>query len=185
LLAKIERWYDGGPEVDRSITERFSELVEQALRGELDDWGHHPAERLALILVLDQFTRTVYRNTPRAFAGDMMAQRLAVQALDAGWHHELGSEEKMFLIMPLVHAERRALQERACALMQELTDDAPPPLRDVFAMGIEQTGKYCDIITRFGRFPHRNAVLGRESTPEELEFLRDWEAKRKPKSPGP
>ena len=180
LLVKIRRWFDGGPEVDRSVADEFSELVEEALRGELDEWAQYPEDRLALILVLDQFTRTIYRDTPRAFAGDPTAQRLAVEAFDAGWHHRLGSEEKLFLTMPLVHAEQRALQERACDLMQALVDDAPPPLREVFSMAVEQSQKYCDIITRFGRFPHRNAVLGRSSTEDELEFLRDWEAKRRP-----
>lgn len=180
LGQKIKRWYQGGAEMDAEIERRFGETVEQALAGKLDQWAADTRGRLALIILLDQFTRSLFRDTPRAYAGDEVAPRLALELFDQELEEELSIPERNFVIMPLLHAEDLALQERAVAEMARLFDRVDESMRPIWAMGLEQTHKYRDIIRRFGRFPHRNAILGRESTPEEVAFLRDWEAKAAP-----
>ncbi len=110
----------------------------------------------------------------------MKAQRLAVEALDSGVDAQLSLEERQFLRMPLAHAEDRRLQEKNVAETEKMVATVPEALRSVYAMSIEQSRKYQGIIARYGRFPHRNQVLGRTSTPEEIEFLKDWPAKQPP-----
>jgi uncharacterized protein (DUF924 family) len=180
FLRKIRRWFMGGPALDAEIRDRFASLVEQALAGELDDWSRTARGRLALILLLDQFTRSIYRDDPRMYAGDARAQALSTDALDRGMDRELPTEERHFLMMPLVHAEDLALQDRSVATVEALIADAPDCQQAALAMAIEQSRKYRDVIARFGRFPHRNAILGRTSTPEEQHFLADWEQKSRP-----
>jgi uncharacterized protein (DUF924 family) len=180
LGAKQKRWFAGGPDFDREIRERFAPTVERALAGDLDDWVRTIRGRLALILVLDQFTRNIFRETPRAFAGDARAQKLAVEALDAQLDRELGFVERMFLKTPLAHAENLALQERAVVETDKLTSEVADWQRPLFARGVEQARKYREVIARFGRFPHRNAALGRTSTPEEEEFLVGWKERQAP-----
>jgi uncharacterized protein (DUF924 family) len=180
LRRKMKRWFAGGAEVDREIRERFATLVERAVGGGCGEWADAPRGRLALVLVLDQLTRTVYRDDRRMVAGDARAQALAVEALEQGLDRTLEPVERNFLLMPLVHAEDLALQERAVAEMERLVADAPAWQRPVLSMGIEQSRKYRDVIARFGRFPHRNAVLGRASTPDEERFLRDWKQRQPP-----
>jgi uncharacterized protein (DUF924 family) len=170
----------GGPALDAEIHEKFAPLVERALAGELDDWAQTIAGRLALVLLLDQFTRSVYRNDPKSYAGDDKAQALALDALNHGLAQELPVEQRHFLIMPLLHAENIVHQERSVIEMQKLFDEAAPFQQEMLKMGLEQSRKYRDLIARFGRFPHRNAVLGRTSTKEEEAFLVDWEAKMRP-----
>jgi uncharacterized protein (DUF924 family) len=176
---KVKRWYMGGAALDAEIRAQFGALVERGLAGELDDWAQTIRGRLALILVLDQFPRSVYRNDPKSYAGDDKAQRLAVEALDAGLDG-LDIEQRNFVIMPLMHAESLALQERTVVELEALHAAAPAWQKPGLQMGVEQAHKYRDIIARFGRFPHRNAVLGRTSTQEEAQFLVDWEAKMRP-----
>lgn len=177
---QTRRWYMGGPTLDAEIREKFGPLVDRAVRGELDDWAETVRGRLALILLIDQFTRSIYRNDARMYAGDHRAQQLATEALDSGLERELRREQRNFVIMPLLHAEDLALQERAAAAMQALHDEAEPWQQPILMMGIEQSRKYRDVIARFGRFPHRNKILGRPNTPEEAAFLADWEAKQPP-----
>lgn len=174
LIAKLRRWFQGGEALDAEIAARFSETLERALRGELDGWAATPRGRLALVIVLDQFTRNVFRGDERAYAGDARAQALALDALDGPMHVALGTEERLFLNMPLVHAEDRALQDRAVHEAERLVARSPAELRGVLAMSVEQSTKYRHVIDRFGRFPHRNAILGRTSTPEEEAFLVGW-----------
>lgn len=180
LGVKIRRWFMGGPAVDEEIRTRFGPLVERVLDGREGEWQSEPRARLALILVLDQFTRGLFRDTSRAFAGDARAQELTLDALARGWDRELGIEERHFLLMPLMHAESLPLQERGVVEMQRFVADAPEALRPIYSMGLEQSRKYREIIARFGRFPHRNAALGRASTEEEIEFLRDWKDRAPP-----
>src|ERR1041384_3853235 len=177
LRAKLQRWYQGGPALDEEIRNRFGPLVDQALRGELDGWAATPRGRVALIVLIDQFTRSIFRDSPRAFAGDRRAQELAQEGLSTPYP----AEERQFLIMPLLHAEDLRLQELGLAEMEKHVAAAPDALRPMYAMGLEQSRKYRDVIARFGRFPHRNAALGRTSTPAEQDFLRDW-AERQPPS---
>ncbi len=167
-----ERWMHGGPEVDREITERFGQALEQARRGELDHWAETPRGRLALIVVLDQFSRNVYRGSPLSYAQDEKALELALEGIDAGMDRELSFMERIFFWMPVGHSEDLALQERSVRHKEEEAADAPPHLRAMADFGISQARAARDVIARFGRHPHRNEILGRESTPEELEYLR-------------
>lgn len=180
LKAKMLRWYRGGREMDEQVTRRFGASVEDAIAGKLPSWLEHPKGWLALIVVLDQFTRNVLRESVRMYAGDARAQALAIEGLDSGKTRALPIEERNFAIMPLLHSENIAHQERSVKELERLVADAPAALQSIFAMGIEQAHKYRDVILRFGRFPHRNAILGRVSTPQEAEFLRAWDAKKAP-----
>jgi len=181
-MTRIRRWFRGGAPMDEEVARRFGPAVEAALRHELDDWAATARGRLALVLLLDQMTRSLYRNDPRSYAGDAQAQALSAEAFDRDMHRELDFPERMFLAMPMAHAEDVALQERAARLATEWAADAPPEYRVMSAMTVEQTAKYFGIIRRFGRFPHRNTILGRASTPEEIEFLKTWAEEHPPKS---
>ena len=168
-----------GPGLDDEIRERYGELVERARRGELDSWAETPRGLLALVLVLDQFPRHIYRGTGRQYDSDTKALGLALRALDAGWHEDMHPAERSFLSMPLVHSEDVEIQRRSVELADWNAERAPEWLDWVNEIGPSQSRKYLDVIERFGRFPHRNELLGRESTPEELEFLETW-AERQP-----
>ena len=180
LQRKFQRWYVANPDLDREIIERFASDVERALAGELAGWRADPRASLAIILLLDQFARTVFRGQGRAFAGDAVAQELALEIFDRGLDRAFSLEERLFLIMPLLHAEDPGLQERVAQLCHALVAEAPAELRSIFGMAVEQSDKYGEIIARFGRFPFRNEALGRASTEAELEFLRDWKARQHP-----
>lgn len=180
LMAKIRRWFDGGEALDREVVTRFADAVAAAISGGLDDWAASPHGRLALVILLDQFTRNVFRGTPRMYAGDARAQALALEAFDDGPVDELGFVEQLFLSLPLLHSESRMHQEREWAIARALAAKVPPLFAPMSAMHLEQSAKYRGVIARFGRFPHRNALLGRASTPEEIAFLADWEAKAPP-----
>ncbi len=165
-------WFQGGPEVDREISERFGEVLEQARRGELDHWANTPQGRLALIVVLDQFSRNVYRGSPLSYSQDEKALELAVEGIEAGMDRELSPMERIFFWMPLGHSEDLALQDRVVRHQEEDAANAPPHLRAMAEFGISQAKGAREVIACFGRHPHRNEILGRTSTPEELEYLR-------------
>lgn len=155
-------WWKADPDFDRLIGERFGVLLERASRCELHGWRSDPMGRLAEVIVLDQFSRNVYRNTPRSFAQDPLALALAQEAVAAGIHHGLKPIERAFLFLPYMHSESRAIHEVAEVLYREFA----PPGNYEFEL------KHKVIVDRFGRYPHRNEVLGRDSTPEEVEFLK-------------
>jgi uncharacterized protein (DUF924 family) len=178
---RMKRWYLGGPAEDAAIRERFGDTIERAIAGELDAWAETPRGGVALVLVLDQMTRSVFRGTRRAFAGDARAQRIAVAMLDAGTVWALAWEERHFVYMPLVHAEDAALLDRFNALFPRTLPLVPDFARPLLSDGLEQGRKYRDLIARFGRFPHRNEALGRASTAAEAEFLKTWDERRRPK----
>ena len=169
---QMERWMAGGTEVDREITERFGETLEQARRGELDHWADTARGRLALIVVLDQFSRNVYRGSSLSYAQDEKALGLAVEGIDLGMDRELGAMERMFFWLPLYHSEDLGLHERSVSHAEEEAANAPSHLRARAEFGVSQAKAARDVIARFGRHPHRNEILGRDSTPEELEYLR-------------
>jgi uncharacterized protein (DUF924 family) len=161
-----KRWFGKDEAFDRECRARFLVLHERAAAGELSAWKNRAAECLALILLLDQVPRNMFRGTRRAFATDSLALEAARHALAQGFHREMLPVERLFLYLPFEHSERLADQIAACELSQPLeafaeTEDA---YRYAFA--------HRRIIERFGRFPHRNAILGRDSTPEEVEFLK-------------
>jgi len=166
-------WFGGGAEQDALVRERFGALVEQALEGGLVDWEQQLHERLALVLLLDQFSRNVHRGQPRAFAGDGRAQRLVLHTLALGQHGDLPRVAQVFLYMPLMHAESPALQGECVLRFQTLVKSSPPELQDTLAGNLRFAEQHRDIVQRFGRFPHRNAALGRANTPEEDAFLTD------------
>jgi uncharacterized protein (DUF924 family) len=169
-LKQVQWWFRGG--ADREIVERFTPAVSAAARGDFDAWAVNTRGRLALIIVLDQFSRSVYRDTPAAWAQDPKALGLALDGLDRGMDRELGNVwERVFFFLPLGHSEKLELQQRSVRLAEELIDDAPPHLKKVYQYSASQARGHRDVIERFGRHPHRNAILGRESTPEELEYL--------------
>jgi uncharacterized protein (DUF924 family) len=175
-LARTRRWFQGGGAFDAEVRARFLGTIEAALRGELDAWSSTPSGRLALVLVLDQLTRNAFRGTPKAWSGDARALALALEALDRELDAELPFEQRVFLAMPLAHSENLRAQTRSHARSLALRPLAPPHLRRIAEAHVEQTAKYLDIISRFGRFPFRNPALGRATTPEEAAFLETFVA---------
>jgi uncharacterized protein (DUF924 family) len=170
MVSQFAWWFRGG--ADSAIAQRFSLLLERAARGDLDHWRHEPRPRLALILVLDQFSRSLYRDTARAFAQDPQALALALQGIENGHYAALTTPwEKTFFFLPLGHSEELTHLERVVKLAEELVEQAPAELRRVLEHSAAQARGHRDVIARFGRHPHRNAVLGRPSTPEELAYL--------------
>lgn len=168
-----ERWFGGGPAQDGAIRQRFGALVDQALDGGLTRWEAEPRARLALIVLLDQLSRNVHRGQRRAFDGDARAQRLSLLSLAEGMDATLTPAGRVFLYMPLMHAENLALQDEGVARFQQLLDNGPEPLRDKLASSLRFAVVHRDIVAQYGRFPHRNAVLGRTATPDEEAFLQD------------
>ena len=166
-------WFGGGAALDAQIRERFGTLVDQAVDGGLADWEQPGSSRLALVLLLDQFTRNVHRGQARAFAGDGRAQRLVLQSLALDQDTALPTVGRVFFYMPLMHAESPALQDECVLLFEKLVRLSPPELQAKLAGNLRAAREHADIVTRFGRFPHRNAALGRANTPEEDHFLQN------------
>ncbi len=168
---KMNLWFQGRAAFDEEIRTRFGAEIEAALVGERDTWAETPRGRLALILLLDQFTRNVYRGTERAFAGDAKARELAQSAIDAGEEKGHAAIERYFCYMPFMHAEELATQDRAVACFRRLAQEAPPAVKPRVEQAIDYAIQHRTVIERFGRFPARNEALGRESTPEEIDLL--------------
>jgi uncharacterized protein (DUF924 family) len=170
--AQQKLWWSKNETVDADIRNRFGALVEAAACGRHDDWAADPRGRLALILLFDQFPRNMYRDTPRAFAYDSFARELALAGIAANADRGLKAIERVFFYLPLEHAESPELQERCVALFTALAAGAPEADRKTFTGYVEYAVRHRDVIHRFGRFPHRNRILGRSSTPEETDFLK-------------
>jgi uncharacterized protein (DUF924 family) len=165
------RWFAGGDAFDREVADRFGATIACALAGELDRWSATPDGTLALVVVLDQFTRNAFRGTPRAFAGDAPALAFARKLIADGGDCTLAPLRRWFAYMPLEHAEDLALQGECVRRFEALLGDAGPH-REAIASALDYARRHRDVIARFGRFPHRNEILGRTSTPDEREFLR-------------
>jgi len=172
-LARQSLWFTKSAATDAEIGARFGPLVEEALSGALDGWAQTPRGRLALIILLDQFTRNLFRGTPKSFAGDAQALQLALDGILEGHdtHPSVPAVARIFCYLPLEHAEDGPLQAQSVALFAKLHELAAPETRSFFAGTLDYAHKHQEVITRFGRFPHRNPMLGRESTPQELEYL--------------
>ncbi len=170
--AQEKLWWSGDRDTDELIRGRFAPLHAKAARGELDDWRRTPHGRLALILVLDQFSRNLYRGTPGAFAQDSRARRLCTEGLATQEDRKLGLLERVFFYLPLEHAESREDQARSVAVYEALGEQAPPSLRGLFDYYTKFAKDHRDVIERFGRFPHRNVIMDRASTAEEQAFLK-------------
>jgi len=174
LAAKqqAKMWWKKSPQVDHEIRERFADLLDMAADGKLDDWLAEPRTRLALIILADQFSRNMYRDTARAFAFDRFAQTWCKSGLDSAADRQLRPIERVFFYLPLEHSESLPDQQRSVALYKELVDTVPDEHRELFEGYLQFAERHRDIVQRFGRFPHRNAILGRESTEAEIAFLR-------------
>lgn len=166
-LTPREWFTEGSPELDDRVKDRFGALVEAARGGALDDWATTARGRLALIIVLDQFPRHVFRGTAAAYASDPKAQALACGGIETGIDEQLTLAERQFFYLPLMRAESRELQARSVERFTALRDAAEAVLG--FALG------HRDVVERFGRFPHRNEIVGRATTAEEAAFLASGE----------
>jgi uncharacterized protein (DUF924 family) len=155
-----DKWFKKSDEFDRSISERFASLYEEAAAGRLSEWEKTADGAVALILVLDQFSRNMFRGSPKTFAQDAHALGVAKRALQAGFDEKVAPELRFFLYMPLMHAETIAEQRQCVRLFHAITPD-----------NLKFAREHEAIIRRFGRFPHRNPVLGRHTTPAEQAYL--------------
>jgi len=171
IREKSALWWKKNPQADAEIRRRFEPVLEAESRAEFESWDRHPRGRLARILLCDQFPRNMYRGTRRAFAYDEHARELARSALDRKTDQALRLIERVFMYLPFEHSEDAADQATGVRLFMTLHEQAPEGVKDTFREYLDYALRHREIIDRFGRFPHRNAVLGRDSTPEEREFL--------------
>lgn len=164
---KRKQWWTQDPAFDEALRQRFGALHAEVARGDHEDWVDTPRGAVAYVIVLDQFSRNLFRGTPEMYAHDARALEVARDALARGDADALGLHERFFLIMPFMHSEGLADQERCVELAQELT-----ALHPSFEGNVDYAIQHRDIVARFGRFPHRNEIVGRETTAEEAEFLK-------------
>lgn len=169
--AKAELWWGNRLETDELLQSRFGAAASAAAADILDHWTGSPRGRLALILLLDQLPRSIHRATPAAFAQDARARQVAEQGLDSGADRLLRPIERLFFYLPFEHSEELVDQDRSVELYRELVIAVPTAHRETFSSFFDYAVRHRDVIRKFGRFPHRNQILGRESTPEEIAFL--------------
>jgi uncharacterized protein (DUF924 family) len=168
--SKSKLWWVGGPELDAEIKERFGTRVAEALAGKLEAWRESPRGCLALVILLDQFTRNIGRGTPDAFEGDSAALEVSIEAQKRGFDRELRLIERAFLYMPMMHAEDREMARRSVETFDRLS-------KEIAALGRSYPDfrshavTHAEIVLRFGRYPHRNDVLGRTPSSEEIAFV--------------
>lgn len=155
-------WFQKSADFDQQLHQRFADILNQAKQAELWTWRENAEGRLAEIIVLDQFSRNLYRDQAAAFAQDALALALAQETIQLGLDLQLQPEQRSFLYMPFMHSESKVIHEEALKLFEALGNP----------INLDFEKKHKVIIDRFGRYPHRNEVLGRESTPEEIEFLK-------------
>jgi uncharacterized protein (DUF924 family) len=179
LAERMQFWFGGdepepsGRERDEQLRTRFEPLVVDAAGGKLDSWADSPRRRLSLILLLDQLPRNLYRDDARAFATDQRALALALSGIQSGGDAALAVAERIFFYMPLQHAESLEAQDESVAAYRRLLEETPLELRPLLGDVLKYAEAHRGVIQRFGRFPHRNRILGRESTPEEQRHLRE------------
>ena len=164
-------WFTSSPELDAEICALFGELFESASRGELAHWQETAEGSMALVVLLDQFSRNIHRGSAKAFAADPLALAAAERAVQSGQDAEMPPIWRSFLYLPFEHSEALDDQDRCIELMRRSAAGAPQEWRELFEGNLEYAEGHREIIARFGRFPHRNQVLGRAGTPEEIEFL--------------
>ncbi|WP_430418226.1 DUF924 family protein [Methylibium petroleiphilum] len=172
--ADVDRpeWFHKSAAFDAEIDLCFGMEVEAALHGRLDAWRRTLDGSLALVILLDQFTRNIHRGAPQAFAGDAQALAIARELVEQGRDTRLPLRRRSFLYLPFEHAEDRAAQEESVRLYTALAAEGAGPQSEALARTLDYAVRHRDIVARFGRFPHRNEVLGRASTAEEIEFLK-------------
>lgn len=168
-----EMWFRKDGATDRHIRDAFGEDLACARSGELDHWARTPRGALALVILLDQMSRNVHRDSPEAFAADGRAQKVTLDAVEQGLDRQLEPLGRAFLYMPLMHSESRALHARSEELFGRLAEEAPPELEKTARSFLKFARSHRAVVERFGRYPHRNRVLGRTTTPEEEAHLKD------------
>lgn len=168
---RMDIWFSEDPVFDHEIEKEFADEVAKACKGELDHWAAKPLGRLALIILIDQFRRNIYRNTAQAFSKDPLALKLCVQGAMEKQDQDLTPIQKVFFYMPLQHAESRKVQAKSVQLYKRLAESVSPTYRETFMTVTQFAELHKDIIDQFGRFPHRNKMLNRENTPEEDQYL--------------
>lgn len=169
----VSLWFKGGPEVDEEIRKRFGNVLEPARRGERDGWAETPQGALALLILLDQFPRNVYRGDPRSFGADEHAREIARASLERGDDLAVFPVQSTFFYLPFEHSEALEDQHLAVAKIRASHDRASGAARKLLEETVAYAVRHQGVIERFGRFPHRNEILGRPSTPEEQEFLKE------------
>ncbi|MCV6606093.1 MAG: DUF924 domain-containing protein [Porticoccaceae bacterium] len=165
-------WWGKNPDTDRQIKKEFEGDLQALADGELQQWLATPQGRLAAIIVLDQFSRNMYRDSGQSFAQDNLALTLCLEGMDSGADKKLSNIQRVFFYMPLEHAESMEMQNLSVATFEQLRDQTPPENKKLFSGFVGFAEKHRIIIERFGRYPHRNKLLGRESTVKEVEFLK-------------
>jgi uncharacterized protein (DUF924 family) len=168
---RMDTWFGEDPVFDHEIEKEFGDDVELASKGHLDYWAAEPQGRLALILLIDQFRRNIHRNTEKAFLLDKRALKLCVEGAMEKKDKSLTPIQRVFFYMPLQHAESKKVQEKSVALYNKLAESVSATYRETFETVAQFAELHKDIIDQFGRFPHRNKLLGRENTPEENQYL--------------
>jgi uncharacterized protein (DUF924 family) len=166
-------WFGADKDADYDIERRFGKLVSAARAGSLDSWRTDPENCLALIILLDQFPRNLYRGQAGAFASDEQALKLSRDMVKRGLLAQLDYPERAFALMPFQHVESKQGQRESVELFQEQADSAPEDWKKIMQGYADFADQHCQIVERFGRFPHRNVVLGRENSVEEAEYLSD------------
>jgi uncharacterized protein (DUF924 family) len=166
-----EEWFAAHPAFDATIHARFAETLQMAAQGKLVHWAETPQGWLALLLVLDQFSRNLHRDDAQAWAQDLHAQQLALSGIEEGFDLQLPPIQRVFAYMPLEHAEDIGLQQRCVAMFEGLCESLSFEERNHYVGFLDYARRHHAVIARFGRFPHRNALLGRANTPEEEAYL--------------
>lgn len=166
-------WFSGDPVNDAEIKEKFQKELEEAIAGKYDDWELNPRGSLALIVLFDQFSRNVYRHTHKSFDQDRQALEICLRGIERQHDHKLSLLERAFFYFPLMHSENQEMQNLSVRAFEMLLGLSFQETRPIFAKFLDYALRHREIISRFGRFPHRNEVLGRMSTPDEVEFLKD------------
>ena len=170
---RMDVWFGEDAAFDEQVKAEFADDVARASAGQLDHWAKQPRGRLALIILLDQFRRNIFRSSADAFALDGKALKLCVQGAMEKKDKGLDPIEKVFFYMPLQHAESARVQAKSCELFNKLAEAVSPTYRETFKTIAQFAELHRDIVDQFGRFPHRNKLLGRKNTPEEEEYLAD------------
>jgi uncharacterized protein (DUF924 family) len=168
---RMDTWFGEDPAFDKEIEDRFAGDIEMASQGQLDHWASEPLGRLALIILIDQFRRNIHRNTAKAFSMDKLALKLCVEGAMEKKDKGLTPIQRAFFYMPLQHAESAKVQAKSVELFTRLAESVSPTYRETFETIAQFAELHKDIIDQFGRFPHRNQLLGRDNTPEEDEYL--------------
>ena len=169
--AQQKLWYHSKPETDNYIRTAFESDLVSAKNGNLSDWRNTAQGSLALVILLDQFSRNLYRGTPAAYVNDVQAQDVVVSLLERDGHLGFNIPAKIIFYHPLHHAENLIFQRKAVSLFEEMLEHASDEWRESISRNLAFIKNHCDIISKFGRFPHRNTILGRQSTPEEHQYL--------------